>query len=181
MNVLQCSPMKKDADLRGAEVTPISSTWGMDLGRGEGLCAGRGLEDVRGEERRRDLLDVILCREPVRTALVLFCAAVFVYVLGFTVSGHGELKWAGAKTQPLELSPWPAGLGERSLASALFTARNVMVSLRFLARVGPRLTRSQAPKHAPTCFLLKFDHSQSSLSFLLPCSTPALQAPSFSP
>ena len=37
MNALQCSPMKKDADLSGADVTPSSSTCGTLLGRGDGL------------------------------------------------------------------------------------------------------------------------------------------------
>lgn len=33
--------MKKLADFNGADVTPISSTWGIEEGRGEGL-EGRG-------------------------------------------------------------------------------------------------------------------------------------------
>lgn len=55
LNVLQCSPKKKLADLSGAEVTPNSSTWGTVLGNGEGLqdkcececeCEWGGLEKV---------------------------------------------------------------------------------------------------------------------------------------
>ena len=44
LKALQCSPMKKDADLRGAEVTPSSGTSGTLAGMGVGVrdAGGRG-------------------------------------------------------------------------------------------------------------------------------------------
>lgn len=63
--------MKKEADLSGAEVTPISSTWGMEEGRGDGLKAkaegsqpGQCVDWMRERWARECALDVVLGWEP---------------------------------------------------------------------------------------------------------------------
>jgi hypothetical protein len=52
LKALQCSPMKKDADLRGAEVTPSSGTSGTLAGMGVGLhgfdAGGGSVRDAGG-------------------------------------------------------------------------------------------------------------------------------------
>lgn len=79
--------MKKEADLRGAEVTPISSTEGMDAGIGVGLelhgrwewfhrgvkwagevREGGGGQQSHGEDRgeEEDALDIVLVGEATR-------------------------------------------------------------------------------------------------------------------